>query len=340
MWAEIARTLTMYNDWRDTLLSRIMFRTTNTVDTVGVPSVVDFEEASEYGQPVGIRGAAKRHRGYTFKFYDLAARFTWMYLAESTAEQVRNLANQAMEADNRLIFNKVMNCLFDPTNLLGVADSNIPVNVYKFYNGDGEAPPPWKTTVHTGSHSHYLVSGNTQITSANIDTMATHLNHHGHGVNDGATQVLMVNEQEGAFIRAFKVSTGAKYDFIPSSNYGGGIFIPVNGGVVAKPQGEVPGEIGTYGPFHIVEEAYIPAGYLVGLASGGPFNISNPIGMREHVNPDYAGLKHIPGQRSTYPLVDSFYRRGFGVGVRQRGAGVVMQVKAALPYVVPAEYPA
>ncbi len=340
MWDEIARTLAMYNDWRDTLLGRIMFRTDKVVETVGIPSLVDFEEASEYGQPVGIRGGAKRNRGYTFKFYDLAARFTWMYLAEATSEQIRGLANQAMEADNRLIFNRMLNCLFDPTNLVGVADSNIPVNVYKFYNADGEVPPAWKTTTHTGSHTHYLVSGNTQVTSANIDTLVDHLSHHGHDVNQGATLVLMVNKQEGAFIRAFRVATGAKYDFIPGANYGGGVLLAVNGGIIAKPQGQVPGEIGTYGPFHVVEEDYIPAGYVAALASGGPFNLQNPIGFREHVNPDYRGLKHIPGQRSTYPLVDSFYRRGFGVGVRQRGAGVIMQVKAALPYVIPSQYAA
>lgn len=338
MWDEIARTLAMYNDWRDTLLGRIMFRTTNTMDTVGIPSLVDFEEASEYGQPVGIRGGTKRNRGYTFKFYDLAARFTWMYLAEATADQIRGLANQAMEADNRLIFNRLMNCLFDPTNLVGTADSNIPVNVYKFYNADGEVPPAWKTNTHTGSHTHYLVSGGATVTSANLDTMVDHLAHHGHDINQGATLILMVNKAEGTTIRGFRVATGAKYDFIPGANYGGGVLLSVNGGIIAKPQGQVPGEIGTYGPFHVVEEDYIPAGYMVALASGGPFNLQNPVGFREHTNPDYVGLKHIPGQRSTYPLVDSFYRRGFGVGIRQRGAGVVMQVKASGLYAVPAAY--
>lgn len=305
MWDEIQRTLAMYNNWRDTLLARIMYRTTKEVETVGVPSQVDFEEASEYGQPQSIRGAAKRHRGYTFKFYDLAVRFTWMFLAEATAAEVRSRANMAFEADNRLIFNKIMNCLFDPTNLLGVADGNIPVNVYKFWNNDGEVPPTWKTTTHTGTHTHYLVSGGATVTAANLDTMYTHLAHHGHSVNEGATLVLMVNEQEGATIRGFTRTGGAKYDFIPSSNYGGGVFIPMNGGIVAKPQGEVPGEIGTYGPWHVVEEPYIPAGYMAGLASGGPFNLGNPIGFREHVNPAYVGLKHIPGKERTYPLTDS-----------------------------------
>lgn len=339
MWADIQRLLDMQNNWRDTLLGHIMFPTQGEIEVVGVPSQVDFERASEYGQPKSIRGGTRRNRGFTFDFYDLAVRYTWMFLAEASRAQLDNLTNQALEADNRLMFNQVMNCLFDPTNLLGVADSNIPVNVYKFYNADGEVPPSWKTYTFDGTHNHFLVSGGANVISTNLDAMELHLRHHGHGINEGATLVLMVNEQEGITVRGFSRTSGAKYDFIPSSKYGGGVYLPMNGGLVAAPGGpEVPGQIGTYGPFHVVEEPYIPPGYMVGLASGGPFNLQNPIGFREHVNPNYRGLKAIPGNRSDYPLIDSFYRRGFGVGVRQRGAGVVMQVKASGSYQVPALY--
>jgi len=36
--------------------------------------------------------------------------------------------------------------------------------------------------------------------------------------------------------------------------------------------------------------------------------------------------------------VDSFYRRGIGTGIRHRGAGAVMQIKASGNYTVPAAY--
>jgi hypothetical protein len=100
----------------------------------------------------------------------------------------------------------------------------------------------------------------------------------------------------------------------------------------------VPGEIGTYGPFHVVEEGLIPAGYAVAIASGGPDNLGNPVGFREHSNAAYRGLKLIPGQVSDYPLIGSFYRRGFGTGIRHRGALAIMQVKASGNYAVPAAY--
>jgi hypothetical protein len=66
-------------------------------------------------------------------------------------------------------------------------------------------------------------------------------------------------------------------------------------------------------------------GYAVVLATGGPNVDINPIGFREHVNPAYQGLRHIPGA-GPYPIVDSFFARGFGVGTRHRGAAVVTQI--------------
>ena len=48
--------------------------------------------------------------------------------------------------------------------------------------------------------------------------------------------------------------------------------------------------------------------------------------MREHTNTAYQGLRHIPGHWHGYPLQDSFFARGFGVGTRHRGAAIVCQI--------------
>lgn len=344
IWAEIQATLALWNSQRNALLSHFTFNVTEPIEHVGLPNTTDFEEASEYGQPRGASGYQWFSRGYDFKFYDLAHRFTWMYLAEAGAGQIRNLANQAMEADNRLFFNKVLKTVFNPTNILtGVADRNIPTTVVKFWNGDGETPPTYKNNTFSGSHTHYattngLVASST-LNSATLDAVEDDLWLHGYTpATSGTKLIVMVNRQEGKLIRQFKVSTGSKYDFIPSGNYGGGILMPFNGGIIARPEGVVDEEIGTYGPFHIVEDTYIPAGYLAIMASGGVDHIENPIGIREHSNPAYRGLTIIPGSRSDYPLTDSFYRRGFGTGVRQRGAGFIVQVSSSPTYTVPGIY--
>jgi len=343
IWSEIQQTLAMWNSQRQSLVSKLIYNVDKPIEHVGVPGQTDFEEASEYGQPKGASGYTYYNRGYDFKFYDLAMRYTWMFLAEASGDQIRNLNNQALEADERLRFNKVMKTVFNPTNVQGIADANIPTTVVKFYNGDGEVPPVYKTNTFAGSHSHYsttqALATSATLTSGTIDAVEADFRKHGYTPAVSGTQlVLMVNPQEGALIRAYKVATGAKYDFIPSANYGGGIFLPQNGGLIARPEGFVEDEIGTYGPFHIVEDEYIPAGYLAFFASGGDFNINNPIGIREHSNPAYRGLTLIPGQRSDYPLTDSFYRRGFGTGIRQRGAGFLVQVTASGTYTVPAIY--
>lgn len=339
-WNEVQDTIRIRNQQRNRIIDQLATRVTGAVTSVLVPSEATFEEASEFGQPVGLRGAGTRvWRGYDFKFYDVAVRYTWMFLAEADRRQLEMQHNLALDADNKLLFSKVMKTLFNPLNTTGVGEKNEPTTVYKFYNGDGEVPPPYTTYTHSGTHNHYLTSGGASVTSANLDTMANELGHHGYTMQNNYRLVLWVNKQEANIIRGFKTTSGAAFDFVPNpALYGGKVWVPNNGQYVGGPQGTVDGEIGTYGPWHVVEEAYIPAGYMVGLASGGQENLGNPIGIREHENPAYRGLKIIPGQRSDYPLIDSFYRRGFGTGIRQRGGGVVMQVTANASYTVPALY--
>lgn len=339
-WNEVQDTIRIRNAQRNRLIDALATRVTSPVTSVLVPSSVDFEEASEYGQPVGIRGGGTRvFRGYDFKFYDLAVRYTWMFIAEADRRQLEMHHNLALDADNKLLFNKVMRTLFNSLNLNGVTDQNEPVTVYKFYNADGEVPPPYATYTHVGTHNHYITSGGATVTSANLDTLALELGHHGYTLQNGYQLVLWVNTTEAAVIKTFKTSSGASYDYVPNpAMYGGKVWVPNNGQYVGGPQGTLEGEIGTYGPWHIIEEAYIPSGYMVGLASGGPENLQNPIGIREHANAAYRGLKVIPGQRSDYPLLDSFYRRGFGTGIRQRGGGAVMQITASGSYTIPAAY--
>lgn len=339
-WNEVQDTIRIRNAQRNRLIDALATRVTSPVTSVLVPSSVDFEEASEYGQPVGIRGGGTRvFRGYDFKFYDLAVRYTWMFIAEADRRQLEMHHNLALDADNKLLFNKVMRTLFNSLNLNGVTDQNEPVTVYKFYNADGEVPPSYATYTHAGTHNHYITSGGATVTSANLDTLALELGHHGYTLQNGYQLVLWVNTTEAAVIKTFKTSSGASYDYVPNpAMYGGKVWVPNNGQYVGGPQGTLDGEIGTYGPWHIIEEPYIPSGYMVGLASGGPENLQNPIGIREHANAAYRGLKVIPGQRSDYPLLDSFYRRGFGTGIRQRGGGAVMQITASGSYTIPAAY--
>jgi hypothetical protein len=58
--------------------------------------------------------------------------------------------------------------------------------------------------------------------------------------------------------------------------------------------------------------------------------------MGQQINAAYQGLRHIPGHWNGYPLQDSFFARGFGVGVRHRSAAVVCQITSSNSYTAPA----
>lgn len=346
-WDEVLAAVNLRNSTRNRIVDQLTYRVTAMSERVTVPAAGDdFEIATEYGLPKATQVAPGNTfwRGYDFNFYDLAVRFTWMYIAEANQKDLRSQLNAALEADNRLVFNKVMKTLFNPINGSGITDNNLPVTVYKFYNGDGEIPPAVGTTTFVGTHNHYVttqgLSAVATMTPATLDALQTHLDHHGYTMLAGYRHVLWLNTQEYNVIKSFRVAGGATWDFIPDdTRTGGGVFVPLaTGQYVGAPQGKVPGQVGTYGPWHVVLEDYIPAGYVVGLVSGGPDNLTNPIGLREHQNPAYRGLKVIPGSRNGYPLIESFFQRGIGTGIRQRGAGAVMQVTASATYTVPAIY--
>jgi hypothetical protein len=91
----------------------------------------------------------------------------------------------------------------------------------------------------------------------------------------------------------------------------------------------------------IVEENTIPLGYFAAISTGGAGEpVNNPVGIREHQNTTLRGLRLVKGPNADYPLIDSFYQRGFGTGIRHRGGAVVMQIKASGSYAPPAAYAA
>jgi hypothetical protein len=340
MWAEFQRIIQMRNAQRDRLINYLTYGVSEPIVQVRYPQGDNFELASEYGEPVGIRLPPAFNMGFDFQWYDLAIRYTWQFILEASQAQVEALHNDALEADDRLLFNKTFKTLF---NSLDLASSirNIPVTVYKFWNADGIVPPYYKTYVHDGTHNHYITSGAASLATAGLQAIETHLYHHGYSLINGYKLVLILNRQEGVLLRAARVVNGWEYDFIPSNMVGGGVILPASMGIVGAPTGGdgtgIPAMIGTYGPFYVIEEDYIPAGYVVALASQGADNLDNPIGVREHANPSGRGLKLIGGD-DNYPLIDSFYRHGFGTGILQRGGGVVMQVTTAGAYTIPTIY--
>lgn len=340
IWEEFSQTVAIQNEERQRLIDLLTFPVQSPIEDVVQFGGADFEEASEYGVPVGARtGSDVLSLGYTFKWYDLAARFTWQFLAEANSAQVESIHQAALEADNRLVFLEVLRTVFRNTNRTAdIKGQNY--SVFAFWNGDGTVPPPYKGNTFDGSYTHYRTSGAAVIDSGDLDEITDAFKSHGYSLENGTTTFALVNSAEANIIRTFRVANGDRYDFIPALGQPG-LLTPGTQGILGAQPGDTfrgMNVIGQYGPLLIIEEDYVPAGYVPAFASGGKANLANPIGFREHANPGLRGLRIVKGREPDYPLIDSYYARGFGTGVRQRGAGFVMQITTAANYTPPAQY--
>jgi hypothetical protein len=340
LWRDLQDVLKGYNDQRGSLVSLLSFKTINPADLV-LQSFTggDFEDASEYGQPVGIRPTVDGSLvGYPFKWRDLAGRMTWQFLADATREQVDAITNAAVEADGKQCFLHVMSALFDPTPRT-TKEGN---TAFPLWNADGNVPPAHADDTFTGSHTHYVTTSNASLTQVSVDALMELPREHGYGEDGSRGQLLLlVNRQQANVIRGFR-STAAggngSYDFIPGE--GAPPRLTSEAVVGSTPPAKIGNQtlIGAYGPAWVAENSLIPKGYVLCVVSDGDNSQFNPVGFREHASTDLRGLRTIKGPVPSYPLVDSFWVRGFGTGVRHRGAAAVLQVTASATYTAPSQF--
>jgi len=349
LWNAYQEGLTEANRLRDPVVALLTRRTTlESEPFFSTGARAEFEEASEYGEPVGHRPTqAHEFLGYTFKWYDLAARFTWMYLANAPANQVDATAAMALEADNRNVFNLVMKTVFNNTRRTNEKGTT----VYPWYAGvAGDLPPAVGSTTFADSHNHFVTTGTATLTAASVENLYDLIAEHGYKAALGYRHVLLVNKAEADYMRNWRSAAnggtspatgGGLYDFVPAQGTPS-FLVPDNLRIenASQPPSTYQGMtvVGQYGNWLVVEEEYIPAGYLVGFATGGPENVQNPVVLREHPNASLRGLRLVKGRTPDYPLIDSFYNRGIGSGINTRGAGAVLQVDSGATYSVPAAY--
>lgn len=339
IWSEVAAVVKAWNAERSALTSLLAFNTTNAADAIPQSRSSDsFEEASEFGEPEGMRPPAHYHlMGYEFKDFDKASRWTWKFLRDSTSEQVRAIANYALEADNKLTTGTILQRLFDPTQ----RENEWSHAVYGLYNGDSMRPPAYLGKDFDAGHQHYLVSEANVIDSADLEAATRHVTHHGYGMEANSRLIALMNPAQAEVVSTFKAgeenASGviAKHDYIPSA--GAPAYLqPENIVGQIAPESYNGLKIdGSYGPLWCLSSDFIPAGYFAVVATYGPNSSNNVIGFREHPQRQYQGLRTIPGLQPAYPLTDAYFQRSFGVGVRRRGQACVTQIKASGSYDIP-----
>ena len=339
LYDEFQAVAELQNDSQQRFVDLLTFKTTSPVVSVLQSLGTDhaFEEASEYGIGQSRRiSPSTLDMGATFKWYDNRWAATWRYLADVSAAELQANTRAIVAADSDLVFNKVMGTVFrDSNRTVTDARTGTTYTVYGFANADGWVPPTYAGNSFNGTHTHYRTSGAATVTSGDLDEIIADFKSHGYSQENGSQIVVFVNAAEGDVINGFRVATGAKADFVPAA---GARFYSPDQLVGDQPNATFAGfpVKGAYDEALIIESSRIPAGYMASLVSGGSNLPTNPIMLREHSR--IKGLQLVPGSNGDYPLVDSYWVRGFGTGVRHRLAGMVMQITASASYTAPALY--
>lgn len=329
MFQEISDLLSVWNQNLDSLVSLLTFSTTSPADMVlQKADGAKFEKASEFGVPKGQKFDPALLLGYDFEDWDVALRYTWKFLRDANKAQIRNSIDNILAGHSKTIVSTVLQRLFDNSQI-STPEGNIS---YGLWAGD-MAPLPVMGKTFDASHTHYLVSGAAQLDSEDIEVLQNLVIEHQYGRTKGSQLLLLVSDTEADIISGFRAGVVnnntkvAKFSFIPSASSPAYLTDKSIVGSIAP--GDLDGGIpivGSYGRMWVVPHPAVPAGYVSVLASSGKNSPSNPVGLRQHPRPEYQGLRLIPGNWSGSPLIESFAAFSLGTGVRNRGAGAVMQI--------------
>lgn len=365
IWDDYNAALASFNATRQPITDLLSFGVTQIIEDITQPGQEQFEKASQFGIPMSIRPQPTiTQRAYPFDWYDTRTGFTFQFLAGGSGntsgasqQQLDTIFQQVLEADNRLQFELVTKALFNSANRTANVNGT-PYTVTALYNADGGYIPPYKGTEFAGgSHTHYLStgsnSGQTKFDPGDFMAAARAVEEHGYDAQSGFNIVILMNRDDAlasvatfrrsvAFVSGGAATVESLYDFIPSQAVNQTLLLPP-GYVIAGglPPNTFAGLdcIGSWGPYLIVVDAQIPSGYLVAVATAGRNTNTNVVGIREHENASLRGVVLRPGNQNNYPLIDSFFIRGMGTGVRLRGAASIMKLDASGgAYTVPAAY--
>lgn len=340
IWAELVEIFDVWNSHRTGISDLLAFRTV--LPGEAVPQNISspsFEQLTEYGvtNAAGLPAEALI-LGYDFGDFGLRSSFTWQALRAMTADQVYAAINGIMTSDNRLVTGTILKRLFDPSP----KTNNEGYTVRGLYNADGQFVPPYLgNEFDPATTTHYWKSGATAIDSGDIEDAVRTIRTKGYGLDASSQILILASSIESENIQTFRQgeesrSGGpvAKHSFIPSKK--APAYLTPDNIVGEAIAGDFHGIecLGSYGPAWLVETAFIPAGYIAVVATGGPNSINNVVGVREHPIESYRGLLANPGNTG-YPIQGSQYIRSFGVGVRQRGAAVAIQIGEGTTYTAP-----
>jgi hypothetical protein len=360
IWDQYQTLLRQFNAARQPLIDLLSFTTTNVIEDIVAPGQEVFEEATEFGIPVGIRPMpTPTARAYPFKWWDTRSAYTFQFLAGgpgqaegASSKQLDTVMEQVLEADNNLQFQQVMKALFNNT-ARSVTIDNLAYSVTPLFNGDAQFVPTYKG-VSFSNHQHYIGSGvnagQVSFDPQDFLDLAKLVEEHGYNRASGYNVIFLMNPTDAnasvaryvrnqVFVSGGASTVTSLYDFIPSQGTNFTVQLPPGfqlvGGLPANSFAGLD-VAGSWGPYLIVTDPQIPLGYMTAVATRGQATQTNVVGIREHANAALRGVVLRPGNNGNYPLIDSYFIRGLGTAVGPRGAAAVMQLVQSATYTAPA----
>lgn len=347
LWSEFIDANTVYNEHKQGMVGLLTYPVLSDIELVPQIGDFNFEEATEFGIPRKANTNISYYQlAYSYKDWDLGVGYTWKFLRDAPRQQVEAIHAKAIQADQALVFRKVMEALFDNRSRQTIINA-MTYNVFPLANGDGYVPPSYKGVTFDGTHNHYLKTNKAVLDSGDFENGVNHLQEHGYGWDTGTQLVVFANRSEVNKIRKWRLGVAVdgatpNFDFIPAQGQPA-LIIPNAEGMLG---GQAPATwnglrvSGSYEDVLIVEEPLMPTGYLLFLSTGGPNVDENIVGIREHASAEWRGMRLLPGNQQRYPLVDGYYIHGFGTGMRRRTGALVVQVGVGTTYAPPVDYTA
>jgi hypothetical protein len=272
---------------------------------------MQFQRATEYGRPDRQRiTQAEVERFIPIEDFSLGVGFTRKYLALATASQVALQVDEATRADQELIIRSILQQIFRIENL-GAG------GIYKaFWNNDGQVPPRFADTTFLGTHTHYLTSAALDL--AAVTALKLKLTEHGYDTS----RELWINVAQEAAVRAitgFVPIQDRDLRLIANTN-------PINATNIPFALVDPTQFIGALLGFRVRVYSWVPAGYVFAYDAANT-GLRKSLAWREYPVASLRGLQLFnedPG--SSFPLVNSFFARNFGLCALDRSNGALLQV--------------
>lgn len=346
IWSDLVDLFDMWNTERTSITDLLSFQTTLAGEAVPQSiSSPSFEKATEMGVPRSAGTPANALvLGYDFDDWDLRMSLTWKFLRDADRRQVEGIFSSILESDNRLVTGRVLRRILTP------ASRRTPEGAtsYGLWTGDdGLIPPPVLGQTFDESTRHYLRSGASVIDAGDIEDSYKLIRDKGYGITETSQLLIFAHPDDAMHITAFRAGEPSRalegaetaapvahHDFVPAKTAppyltpDAIVGEPISGNYNGVPV------LGSYGPGWIIETPFVPSGWVLVAASSGANNSANVLGFREHPLEEHRGLRQVAGG-DTYPIVNSYALRSFGVGVRQRGAAVAINIGTGSTYVAP-----